>query len=168
MNDLVSEYQQYQDATAEEEGEFDEAFGVEVSEGVEKLRKDHQDDGASDECSQAPSQKEVDDTLGVLKKRLLKSAGPDGVTNWMMVWGGQCAAKALHGLYSRAWEEGELPSQWDSSTIKYLHKIGSPTEVSNYRPISLISGIAKTFTRTWLLRLAAIVGPTCTQLPEQG
>jgi len=25
MNDLVSEYQQYQDATAEEEGEFDEA-----------------------------------------------------------------------------------------------------------------------------------------------
>ena len=24
MNDLVSEYQQYQDATAEEEGEFDE------------------------------------------------------------------------------------------------------------------------------------------------
>ena len=24
MNDLISEYQQYQDATAEEEGEFDE------------------------------------------------------------------------------------------------------------------------------------------------
>jgi tubulin beta len=24
MNDLVSEYQQYQDATAEEEGEYDE------------------------------------------------------------------------------------------------------------------------------------------------
>ena len=27
MNDLVSEYQQYQDATAEEEGEFDEGEG---------------------------------------------------------------------------------------------------------------------------------------------
>ena len=27
MNDLVSEYQQYQDATAEEEGEFDEEEG---------------------------------------------------------------------------------------------------------------------------------------------
>ena len=27
MNDLVSEYQQYQDATAEEEGEFDEQEG---------------------------------------------------------------------------------------------------------------------------------------------
>ena len=26
MNDLVSEYQQYQDATAEEDGEFDEAL----------------------------------------------------------------------------------------------------------------------------------------------
>ena len=32
MNDLVSEYQQYQDATAEEEGEFDEEEG-EAAEG---------------------------------------------------------------------------------------------------------------------------------------
>ena len=30
MNDLVSEYQQYQDATAEEEGEFDEDEDMEV------------------------------------------------------------------------------------------------------------------------------------------
>jgi len=29
MNDLVSEYQQYQDASAEEEGEFDEEGGEE-------------------------------------------------------------------------------------------------------------------------------------------
>lgn len=29
MNDLVSEYQQYQEATAEEEGEFDEEEGEE-------------------------------------------------------------------------------------------------------------------------------------------
>ena len=29
MNDLVSEYQQYQDATAEEEGEFEEEEGDE-------------------------------------------------------------------------------------------------------------------------------------------
>jgi tubulin beta len=27
MNDLVSEYQQYQDATAEEEGEYEEGAG---------------------------------------------------------------------------------------------------------------------------------------------
>ena len=30
MNDLVSEYQQYQDATAEEEGEFDDEDEGEV------------------------------------------------------------------------------------------------------------------------------------------
>jgi tubulin beta len=33
MNDLVSEYQQYQDATAEEEGEFDEEEGEYDMEG---------------------------------------------------------------------------------------------------------------------------------------
>ncbi len=32
MNDLVSEYQQYQEATAEEEGEFDEEEGYDEEE----------------------------------------------------------------------------------------------------------------------------------------
>ena len=31
MNDLVSEYQQYQEATAEEEGEADEGEGAEAA-----------------------------------------------------------------------------------------------------------------------------------------
>ena len=43
MNDLVSEYQQYQDATAEEEGEFDEeigwALGNVVSESESGIRE---------------------------------------------------------------------------------------------------------------------------------
>ena len=34
MNDLVSEYQQYQDATAEEEGEFDEEEGHRFRKGL--------------------------------------------------------------------------------------------------------------------------------------
>ena len=34
MNDLVSEYQQYQDATAEEEGEFDEEEGEDEQEAA--------------------------------------------------------------------------------------------------------------------------------------
>merc|ERR1712228_60702 len=37
MNDLVSEYQQYQDATAEEEGEFDEEEDGEQWGATEKL-----------------------------------------------------------------------------------------------------------------------------------
>merc|ERR1711904_365116 len=38
MNDLVSEYQQYQDATAEEEGEFDEEEGEYDMEPWERLQ----------------------------------------------------------------------------------------------------------------------------------
>lgn len=34
MNDLVSEYQQYQDATADDEGEFDEEEGDEEAEAA--------------------------------------------------------------------------------------------------------------------------------------
>ena len=41
--------------------------------------------------------------------------------------------------------------------ISYLHKKGSKTEVSTYRPISLISVLAKTFTKTWVGMLQDIV-----------
>ena len=37
-----------------------------------------------------------------------------------------------------------------------MHKKGSKAEVSNYRPISLISVLDKTFTQTWVGRLQDI------------
>ena len=45
---------------------------------------------------------------------------------------------------------------WNEARISYLHKKGSKTEVSNYRPVSLISVLAKTFTKAWVGRLQDI------------
>ena len=60
---------------------------------------------------------------------------------------------ALVTLYQNMWSSGQLPKAWHEDRIAYLHKKGSTTEVSNYMPISLISVMAKTFTRSRVGRL---------------
>ncbi|GBP21852.1 RNA-directed DNA polymerase from mobile element jockey [Eumeta japonica] len=40
-----------------------------------------------------------------------------------------------------------IPQQWTSSTIVLLHKKGDRTEINNYRSISLISNLYKTFSK---------------------
>ena len=60
---------------------------------------------------------------------------------------------AVVALYQKVWSSGKLPKAWHEARIAYLHKKGSKTEVSNYRSISLISVMAKTFTRSWVGRL---------------
>ena len=85
--------------------------------------------------------------------RTFKSLGLDGVHAWMVVCGGQAAKGALVALYQNVWSSGKLPKAFHEARISYLHKKGRKTEVSNYRPISLISVMAKTFTRSWVGRL---------------
>ena len=115
----------------------------------------------------APTVKETREAVVSLKSKLYKSAGPDMVTNWMLVWGGEPVIDVLQALFERAWNENSLPEQWCEATISYLYKgSGRKTEISNYSPISLISVIGKTFTRAWLPRLVAKVAPQLVQ--EQG
>ena len=99
---------------------------------------------------------EVTLALKDLATRMHKSPGLDGVYAWMVVLGGQAVHDALLALYQKVWCSGKLPESWNEARISYLHKKGSKTEVSNYRPISLISVLAKTFTRTWVGRLQEI------------
>ena len=98
--------------------------------------------------SDPPTEKEVGEALKDLATRLHKSPGLDGVHAWMVVCGGQAAKGALVALYQKVWSSGRFPKAWHEARISYLHKKGSKPEVSNYRPIPLISVTAKTFTRS--------------------
>ena len=91
----------------------------------------------------------------------------------MLVWGGERMASLLAGIFQQVWESGEVPPSWNVSQIKYLHKdpISSKTEITNYRPISLMSVVAKIFTRSWLPRLIRKIAPNLplsTSLASQG
>ena len=73
--------------------------------------------------------------------KMHKSPGIDGIHNWMhmLVLGGEPVHHALHALYGKIWTTGEIPPGWGEARISYLHKKGSKTEISNYRPISLLA-----------------------------
>ena len=64
------------------------------------------------------------------------------------------------------WDTGDVPAGWGEARVTYLHKKGSKTEVSNYRPISLLSVIAKAFTKSWVGRLQKVAAPHLVK--EQG
>ena len=150
---LVSEYTESVSSKACEAGEFDEVFRQNVEDGLAALQQAPQFQ-ASPLCNTPPSANELHAVLKVASKRLHKSPGKDGVTNWMICWGGP---DVVH-LYNRVWDEGSLPTQWNEAEISYLYKGGtkSKSEITSYRPISLIPIIAKLFTRCWLPRLLSL------------
>ena len=91
-----------------------------------------------------------------------------GVCALVVVLGGGAVHGALLALHKKVWCSGKLPQPWNEARISYLHKKGSKTEVSNYRPISLISVLAKILTKTWVGRLQDIAALADHLVKEQG
>ena len=70
------------------------------------------DYGATRSDNEPPSEEEVREALKDAAKKLHKSAGTDGVCNWMLVWGGETVVKGLQTLFEAAWEAKHLPEAW--------------------------------------------------------
>ena len=84
----------------------------------------------------------------------------DGVTNWMIVWGGSALKKVLLPMFEDMFEQEIVPDQLARVKVVYIHKGKGPLqEISGYRPISLISCIGKMYTAMLLAEIAAKVGP---------
>ena len=109
---------------------------------------------------------DFDKLLLRLSGRDTKSPGPDGVPYWMISRGGGALHAFLLDLYNLMWTCELIPTEWGHCHIRYLHKKKSKLDLSNYRPISLISCLAKAFTMLWLPRLEAALKPHIA--PQQG
>ena len=117
------------------------------------------------------TKEDIEEALKYLSKKgkLHKAPGLDGLANWMLVWGGGATAAMLAPIFDRAWQTSMLPNCWSKALVHYIYKgkgKGGDLEVSNYRPISLLSVVAKLYTMVLLPRLAAKVGPHL--IVEQG
>ena len=55
---------------------------------------------ATAEAENPPTMQDVEAVVKDASRKLFKSAGPDGITNWMIVWGGQIMLRLLHALYT--------------------------------------------------------------------
>ena len=47
-------------------------------------------------------------------------------------------AYVVLGLFNAIWEQGYIPSSWRRATVISIHKKGDPTDMDNYRGISLM------------------------------
>ena len=159
--ELISQYTRMVSQDDTNNTDFDPQFRDTVESAVHSLKSTAPYCSHDDSPLNAPiTRDEISVALKSMRNKLYKSAGPDGVQNWMLVWGGDAVVGALHALYTVVWDTGVIPTQWMDAHITYIwKKKGSKQEVSNYRPISLTSVIGKLFTKILLPRLSRVIAP---------
>lgn len=76
-----------------------------------------------------------------------KGPGPDSVPPLFLKLTADSISKPIFLLYNLSLREGELPHVWKTANITPVFKSGNRREVTNYRPISLLSVLSKVFER---------------------
>lgn len=94
---------------------------------------------------------EVNNATKSLKKN--KAPGEDNISNELLVGMYHAISNTLTDLFNDILTTEHIPQQWTTSTIILIHKKGRTDDISNYRPISLMSNIYKLFSKIVLERL---------------
>ena len=89
------------------------------------------------------SQQEVQDIL--LSIDVSKANGPDDVSNRLLKMTAIEISKPLTEIFNTSLQHSYFPLSWKEATVCPIHKKGSRSECSNYRPVALLSCIAKVF-----------------------
>ena len=84
---------------------------------------------------------EVKDILQNLQ--IGKSSGPDGINNRILKELSSELANPLCSLFNSSLSSGSFPSSWKEANVTPIFKKDDASNVSNYRPISLLNTIGK-------------------------
>ena len=82
-----------------------------------------------------------------------KAGGADGVLAEYLKLGITEISPLLAKLFTNCLRQGKIPKDWNHAKIVLLHKKGSKEDLKNYRPISLLPVIYKTFMEVIAARL---------------
>jgi hypothetical protein len=94
---------------------------------------------------------EIKETLALMKNN--KSCGNDGIPVDLLKVCDDYVLKELAKLFNKFTSEEKVPESWCESQIILIFKKGKKNEITNYRPISLISHIYKIFCKIILCRI---------------
>ena len=94
---------------------------------------------------------EVEKLLSLLNPN--KSTGPDGIGNWVLKNCSHTLANPLTKLFNNLLEKGSFPDVWKTANVCPVQKKGNKSEISNYRPISLLSNMSKVLEKVVYKRL---------------
>lgn len=81
------------------------------------------------------------------------STGIDDITTSVLKTSAPCICEPLCYLINMSFEEGSFPNTLKTSIVKPLFKKGEKSDMSNYRPVTLIPIISKIFEKIMLKRL---------------
>ena len=72
-----------------------------------------------------------------------KSTGPDGISSSILKLSLPYIIDSLTHIYNQCISEGTFPQEWKKAKVIPLPKIKTPTQLDNYRPISILSVLSK-------------------------
>ena len=72
-----------------------------------------------------------------------KVQGPDNISAKLLATTADLLARPVYMIFKKSLQEGVLPVDWKAANVSPIHKSGSKTSPSNYRPISLTSHVCK-------------------------
>ena len=84
---------------------------------------------------------EVSDQLAALN--INKAYGPDDISPRFLKEGGQTIVPALTKLFQLSLDSCTFDSSWKRANVTHLHKKNDRANMSNYRPVSLLSTLGK-------------------------
>ena len=84
---------------------------------------------------------EVETTLKSLQTG--KAAGPDSISNKLLKELAQPLSFPLTDLFNYSLAQGKVPDLWKQANVTPIYKKDDPSDVSNYRPISLLNTLGK-------------------------
>ncbi len=97
----------------------------------------------NDFCFKNINVSELFDTLAQIKTK--KSLGIDGISIKLLKAAGDIVLDSLGTIFNLSLQTAIYPDDWKLAKVSPIFKDGVKTECGNYRPISVISIIAKLF-----------------------
>lgn len=134
------------DGTQDEEGRKDTRNQEGEEEGpMEEVYQMMEEELGEEEIRQA-----------MMKLKLKKAAGIDGIPMEAWRFAGAMVKKGLVDILQQIWKEGEIPGDWKKSVIVPLHKKGDVEKTGNYRGISLLCTAYKIYAEIIRQRLEEV------------
>ncbi len=97
----------------------------------------------------------LQDTIGALNEiKTKKSPGLDGISIRLLKDASNIVAGPLVNIFNVSLQRAIFPNDWKLAKVTPIFKEGNKADCENYRPISVISAVAKLFEKLVYLQLS--------------